>query len=229
MKRSTIAALILIFISFAIATYLYPTMPERMASHWGFSGEANGYSSKFFVLFGLPILSVILLALLVWIPKLEPLKENVQKFEKYYDGFIVVFMSFFFYVYLLTVFWNLNMRFDMGMMLSPAFSLLFYYLGILIENSKRNWFIGIRTPWTMDNDIVWDKTHKRGGLLFKIVGGIALFGVIIPKYAIFFILVPVLIVSFYIVVYSYVEFKRQKMIKEQISIPLRTSVKVKSK
>jgi uncharacterized membrane protein len=227
MKRSTIAALGFILISFVIAVYLYPTMPDKMASHWGTAGETNGYSSKLFGLFGLPIISVILLLILIWIPKLPPLKENIQKFEKYYDGFIVVFMSFFFYVYLLTIFSNLNIEFNMGMMLLPAVSLLFYYLGILIENSKRNWFIGIRTPWTLSSDIVWDKTSKRGGLLFKISGWIALFGVVIPKYTIFFMLIPLLISSIYIIIYSYLEFKKQEIVNGKKNMPMKTSAKLK--
>jgi uncharacterized membrane protein len=212
MKRSTIASLLLIVISFVAAFMLYPTMPERMASHWSIHGEVDGYSSRYFGLFGLPVISVVLLLFLIWIPKLEPLKANFTKFEKYYDGFIVVFISFFFYIYILTILWNLDMTFNMLRMLVPAFALLFYYLGILIENAKRNWFVGIRTPWTMSNDVVWDKTHKRGGFLFKIAGGISLFGVPFPDYAILFMLVPAVVVALYCFVYSYFEFKRQERI-----------------
>jgi len=61
----------------------------------------------------------------------------------------------------------------MGQMMVPALGILFYYCGILIENAKRNWFIGIRTPWTLSNEKVWERTHKIGGKLFKIAGLIA--------------------------------------------------------
>jgi len=81
----------------------------------------------------------------------------------------------------------------------------------LIENAKRNWFIGIRTPWTLSSDKVWRKTHMMGGKLFKIVGVIALFGIILPKYAVFFVLIPVILVTGYLIFYSY--FNYQKEIK----------------
>jgi uncharacterized membrane protein len=93
--------------------------------------------------------------------------------------------------------------------LSPAFATLFYYSGVLIENAKRNWFIGIRTPWTLSSDRVWDKTHKIGGKLFKIAGIVALAAVFFETAAIFFIIVPVIIVSIYTVVYSYLEYQKE--------------------
>ena len=77
--------------------------------------------------------------------------------------------------------------------------------------AKRNYFIGIRTPWTLNNEEVWDKTHRLGGLLFKISGVITVFGVFLPDYAIVFILVPVLASAVISIVYSYVI--HQKIVK----------------
>jgi uncharacterized membrane protein len=85
---------------------------------------------------------------------------------------------------------------------------LFYYLGILTENAKRNWFIGIRTPWTLSNDKVWNKTHKLGGKLFKIVGIVAFLGILFQKYVLLFIISAVIAVAIYIIVYSYFEYKK---------------------
>jgi len=91
----------------------------------------------------------------------------------------------------------------------PAMAALFYYCGILVENAKRNWFIGIRTPWTLSNEKVWEKTHKLGGKLFKAAAIIILFGIVLKGYALLFILVPVIFVSFYLIVYSYVEYQKE--------------------
>jgi uncharacterized membrane protein len=93
--------------------------------------------------------------------------------------------------------------------LSPAFAILFYYTGILIENAKRNWFIGIRTPWTMSSDKVWDKTHKVGGKLYKIAGVVTLLAIFFETYAIYIIVVPLIMVSIYTVVYSYFEYQKE--------------------
>ena len=87
--------------------------------------------------------------------------------------------------------------------MSPAFAGIFYYAGVLCQHSKRNWFVGIRTPWTMSSDQVWRKTHLLGGQLFKIVAVFSLLGTIMPNYAAYFLLIPVLLVTVFIFAYSY--------------------------
>lgn len=122
---------------------------------------------------------------------------------------MVIVTLFLFYIYTLSIFWNTGVRFDIAQLLTPAFGILFYYAGVLTENAKRNWFIGIRTPWTLSNEKVWDKTHKIGGKLFKIAGVISLFGAIRPSYAIFFMVIPAILVALYTIVYSYFEYQRE--------------------
>ena len=87
--------------------------------------------------------------------------------------------------------------------------LLFYYTGILLEHAERNWFIGIRTPWTLSSERVWKKTHKRGGILFKISGIIAAFSIFFQAYAFYFTIIPILLVALYTIVYSYYEYERE--------------------
>jgi uncharacterized membrane protein len=209
MRKSELIIVGIILLSFAVGIYYYPQMPEKVASHWNAHGQVNGYMSKFWGLFLMPIISVGLLLLFILIPRIDPLKSNIQQFRKYYDGFVVLIIVFLFYLYLLTIFWNSGYTFNMITFLAPAFAILFYYAGILIENAKRNWFIGIRTPWTLSSDKVWDKTHKIGGKLFKIAGILALLAIFFERYAILIIVVPVIIVSIYTVVYSYFEYQKE--------------------
>ena len=208
-KKSELIVLGIILLSFIVGIYFYPQMPEKMASHWNAQGHVDGYMSKFWGLFLMPMLSVGLFLLFIAIPKIDPLKHNIDRFREYYDKFVVLIIVFLFYLYLLTIFWNIGIRFNMNQLLVPAFSILFYYCGILIENARRNWFIGIRTPWTLSNEVVWRKTHKIGGKLFKIAGIVALLGVFFYRYALFFVLVPVILVTVYTIVYSYVEYQRE--------------------
>ena len=139
MKTATIAITGIILLSFIVGIYFYPQMPAQMASHWNLSGEVNGYVPKFWGLFLMPIISVLLLSLFIVIPRIDPMKENIAKFRRYFDGFIVLIMSFLFYMDLITVFWSLGFRFNMVSMIAPALGILFYGAGMLIENSKRNW------------------------------------------------------------------------------------------
>jgi uncharacterized membrane protein len=209
MKTALSLSIFLVVLSFAIAVYFLPQMPERMASHWNAAGEADGTMPKAIALFIMPVISVLLLLLFALIPKIDPLKENIAKFRKYFDRFVLIIIAFFFYIYLLTIAWNIGYRYNLIAFLAPAFAVLFYYCGILVENAKRNWFIGIRTPWTMSSEKVWNKTHALGGKLFKACGIISLLGLFFQKLAIFFVIVPVVLVAAYLVVYSYLEYQRE--------------------
>ncbi|MBN2014219.1 MAG: SdpI family protein [Candidatus Altiarchaeota archaeon] len=210
MRRSEYMALGLIVLAFALGVWLYPQMPDRMASHWNARWEVDGYMPKVWSIFLIPVILAGLLVLFILIPKIDPLKKNIQEFRKYYDIFVVLIVLFLFYIHVIILLWNLGTRLNMNLVLSPALAGLFYYCGILIENAKRNWFIGIRTPWTLSSDRVWEKTHRIGGKLFKAAGLIALAGVLLPDYAMYFILAPVLLVTAYTVVYSYLEYRKEE-------------------
>ena len=124
--------------------------------------------------------------------KIDPLKRNVQRFEKFYHYFIFVFTLFLFYMHIISILFNLGMDINISYFMIPAFTALVYFLGFLTEKAKRNWFIGIKTPWTLSSDKVWDKTHRLGGLLIKSSAAIALFGLLFPDHAPYFILAPII-------------------------------------
>jgi uncharacterized membrane protein len=186
-KGRVIIAGILI-LTFAVGIIAYPFMPDLMASHWGFSDEVNGYMPKIWGLFLVPAISTGLALLLLFIPRLDPLKENIEKFMDAYEQFVIIILAFLLYVSLFTIFWNAGMRFGISQVLSPAFGVLFYACGVLIGKAKRNWFIGIRTPWTLTSERVWDRTHAIGGKLFRLAGILALGGILLPTLAWLFLL-----------------------------------------
>ncbi len=207
-RKSYLIALVLVVVSFALSVYYYPRMPDQIASHWNASGNADGSMPKLWGLFLLPTLTAGLLALFAAIPRLDPLHENIAEFREYYDLFVVLFVAFMVYVHLLTIVWNLGYRFDFTMVLLPAIGVLFYFIGSLMGRVERNWFIGVRTPWTLSDDRVWKKTHTRAGPLFKLAGIIAVLGVFVPRYAIYLLVGPVVLVAIYLTLYSYVEYRR---------------------
>ena len=192
---------------FLTAAYFYNKIPDKIASHWNVAGEVNGYMCKFWGIFLLPLISVGIFILFLIIPFIEPLKENLKKFRKYYDFFRTAILGFLFYIYLLTIFWNIN-QFNFTIFLVPAFSILIYCAGILIDNAKRNWFVGIRTPWTLSSDKVWNSTHKLGGILFKIAAVISLLGLIFPNQIIFLLVFPIIGFSVFLVFYSFFKYKQ---------------------
>jgi uncharacterized membrane protein len=212
MRKVTAAITGLVLLSFILSIYFYPQVPEQMATHWNSQGEVDGYMSKLWGLFFMPLVITGLVIMFLAIPKIDPRKENIAKFRKYYDGFIVILVLFMVAVHLQTVLWNIGIRINPNAMLPLGIGLLFYYMGILTENAERNWFIGIRTPWTLSSEKVWKRTNRLGGKLFRIAGIAAVFGAFFPEFAIYFILVPVITVAGISVIYSYTEY--QKEIKE---------------
>ncbi len=209
MKRSEIVWLVIVLFFFAIGIVAYPQMPERMASHWNAAGEVNGYSPRLWGVFLVPLIYAGLVLLFIAIPRIDPLRANIAQFRRYYDGFVYVFSVFFLGVYLQTILWNAGLRVSPNVLFPLGLGLLFFYMGILCEHARRNWFIGIRTPWTLSSENVWNKTHRIGAKLFKIAGIISILGVFFGSYAVWFAVAPAIAVSAYTVVYSYLEYQKE--------------------
>ena len=208
-RTTLILILVLAILMAGLGLYSYPRMPEVVAVHWNAQGVANGYGSRFQAAFSLPLITICVAALLLFIPEIDPLKANVEKFRKYFNGFMLAFGLFFFYVYLLTTLLNLGFQFSLNQFLVPAFGIFIYCSGVLLGKAKRNFFIGIRTPWTLSSDTVWARTHQLGGLLFKLSGVIAILGILLPNLAFLFLLAPFLLASVITVVYSYFVFRSE--------------------
>ena len=95
MRKTELFILIFVIVSFIIGIYLYPKMPEQMASHWNAQGNVDDYMPKFWGVFLMPFVFAGLALLFIVIPRIDPLKKNIEKFRKYYDGFIILFLIWF--------------------------------------------------------------------------------------------------------------------------------------
>src|SRR3989344_5846630 len=143
MRKAELAALGIVVLSFVLAACAYPYMPDRIASHWNAAGEVDGYMPKLAGLFLLPFVTAAIFLLCVAIPRIDPMKANIEKFRKHYERFMLLIMAFMLYIYVLTMLWETGARFNIMYFIVPAIGILIYYCGVLMENSKRNWFIGI--------------------------------------------------------------------------------------
>lgn len=197
-----------ILAALGVSIYLYPLLPDKIASHWNVDGEVDGYMPKFIGVFLAPIIMLVLYAFYIFIPRMDPLSRNIDEFRGTFNLFWVALFTFFFYVFAITTAWNVGMRFDFAYALAPAMGLLFYFIGSLLRASKRNFFVGIRTPWTLSSDMVWVKTHRVGGRLFEFTGILtivaAFFGGKSAMITMFSCLVVSTVTS---IVYSYVLYK----------------------
>lgn len=210
MRKTELITISIILTSFAISLWFYGIMPEKMVFHWNAEGKPDGYSSKEIALFLMPVISIILFAFFLAIPKIDPLKKNLMKFRKQYERFMLITILFLVYLQIISIAWNLGNKFNFIQVLAPAFAIMFYYCGVLMQKAKRNWFIGIRNPWTISSERVWNKTHEIGAKLFKIAGVIALLAIPLQEYAIILIIAPVLSITAYLFIFSYIEYNNKE-------------------
>ncbi len=210
MKPFYVVLCLLILSSFLTVAILYPSLPDQIPSHWNAAGEVNGYLPKFWGLFLIPFILTGLVLLFLVIPRIDPLRANILQFLPYYEWFVVIFVLFLLSLQATTILWAYGILVPINMVMSLGTGILFFYIGILLRHARRNWFIGIRTPWTLSSNTVWKRTHRLGSVLFMVAGLIALLGTLLPAYAIWLILVPVLAVAGITVVYSYVVYEELK-------------------
>jgi uncharacterized membrane protein len=145
------------------------------------------------------------------LPRIDPVAPSFKGFRYAYDFFFFSLFSFLAYVYALSLGINLGWQFNMLTMILPALALLIFIIGAIMPRLKRNWFVGIRTPWTISSDLVWEKTHKIGGVIFEIAALFILIGTWLPRtLALWFILLPLLVAALVPVIYSYFIFKTVK-------------------
>jgi uncharacterized membrane protein len=181
-------------------------MPDVLPTHWNANGKADGYANKTIALFMFPTIILILALVFYFIPKIGPTKTFIKDNRKY-DIFSIITISFLSYFYILTILWYLKFEFNLNQMLSPAFMLIFITIGYLLPDLKKNYFIGIKTPWALADDKVWKKTHVLGSKLFIGSGIISGFGIFIPAIAIYLMVGPILLSAAYLYYYSFKEYK----------------------
>lgn len=210
MKLVRVGIVLVLIITAAMTVMVFPAMPDTVASHWNAAGNVDGTLPKLWGLALIPLLMVGFSALFFVLPWFDPLRENYRNFQDYYDGFILVFAVFLFAIQLQIILWELGIPVSPNLILPVMMGILFIYLGFLLEHVEPNWFIGIRTPWTMSSDTVWKKTHRLGAKLFKLAGALSMIGIFAGTYAFLFILIPVVAVSLVTVFYSFTEFRKEQ-------------------
>ncbi|MAG37266.1 MAG: hypothetical protein CL878_13615 [Dehalococcoidia bacterium] len=209
MRKAEWVVLALVVVALGASAVLYPQLPDRVTSHWDVRGAADGELSQFWGAFLIPLM-LSGLALLFWaVPRIDPLKANIQQFIRYFDGFIILFTLFLLAVHAYVLLWNLGVQLSANAFMPVPIALLFFYLGWMLGRTKRNWFVGIRTPWTLSSDRVWEKTHRLGGRLFMASALLVLVGLFSQNYLIYLILVPVLFSVLFVIGYSYVQYQKE--------------------
>lgn len=167
MVKKDFIPLVIIFISFILALYVSPSLPNNLPIHWNFEGQVDGWAPKDLVILVLHALVFLVLFILMLAPYYDPLEKNYNEFVDAMYGlrfglviFMLVFIDF-------LIFSNLKEFYlRPSIIIGLNFSFLYGTLAYYLPQLKRNYFFGIRTPYTLESNSVWNKTHKAAGVIF---------------------------------------------------------------
>ncbi len=167
--------LIILLIPFIVSAMLWDDLPEEVPTHFNLKGEADDYGPKWVTAIMLPSIGIVVYFLLLFLPSIDP-KKRIESTQKPITAIRIFISLFFAGIYGIVVAITLGYAADISTYIFIAVGLLFMVIGNYMNSVKPNYFIGIRTPWTLENPEVWKKTHRlaskiwmTGGLLFIIV------------------------------------------------------------
>ena len=209
--RSRWFGIVVAAVTAAISVWAYPRLPPTVATHWGLDGTPDGYSSRLMAVSIMPLVLVFMTVIFNVLPKVDPRRENYARFLSSYWLIANAVIVFLLVAHAMIIASGLGFDVKIDRLMPLGVGLLFVFLGNYLTRVEPNWFIGIRTPWTLSSDSVWRRTHRTGGWLMVIGGLVLAASAFVPRPAFLVLLVAtIVIVAVIPIVQSYVLWKREQ-------------------
>lgn len=201
---------LLLLLPFAYAAFIWNKLPDQVPTHFNIEGKPDDYSGKAAALLLLPAMNVLIYFILRYIPQIDPRKKNYAVFGSSYQHIRMLIHLFFVGIHIfITQTTSQGEPLHLNLFLAGIL-LFFAVLGNYLRTVRSNFFVGIRTPWTLSNDIVWRKTHELGGKIWFYAGiilGITVF--FLPQEAAAIVMAAgIIIMTLVPVIYSYFEYRK---------------------
>ena len=161
---------LLVAVTMIAAAIVYPRLPDRVPTHWNFRGEVDGYGPKWVSTWLIPVVILGLWGLLRLLPTIDPRRANYAKMEGTYELLVNVALTILAAIQFTLLAATLGMTSAVPRLLPAIFGVALIVLGNALPRARPNWWFGIRTPWTLSNDRVWERTHRVGGYLIAVAG-----------------------------------------------------------
>lgn len=171
--------------------------------HWNVQGEVDGYGSKFWGLMLMPLMNTGIVLLFIAIPRLEPRRQNLLRSMKAYTRFWAAFLVFMLVLHLALVAATLGYGARIELLVPIMVGVLFIVIGNYMGKIRSNFMMGIRTPWTLTSELAWNKTHRLGGKLFMLTGGVTILAALFGSPEATFILMMAGVVGILLVAFPY--------------------------
>lgn len=207
-KPDWAAVLILLGMAGA-ALVLWSGMPDRLPMHWNAAGQIDRWGGKAEGMLTLPVTALGLYLMLWFLPLLDPRREHVAAFAEVLAVLRLTMVAFLAAVYGVMLGHGLGHPLDMGYVVGLATGLVFTILGNYLPKVPSNWFVGVRTPWTLSSERAWNQTHRLAGKAFMLAGLAQILVTLVrPQWLVVttaVVLTPAVLVP---VVYSYLVWRR---------------------
>ena len=211
MKRKTafkLGLLIFLFV-FAVCLIFYKRLPSELPIYFNMNNQADSFASKEMALFGVNGFMLVLYLFCYFITNKDPKVENQG--DKAINVVLIFVPILAILTSAITISYGLNYRPRIDLYLNLALSIMFILIGNYLPKTKRNYTLGIKLPWTLASDYVWEKTHRLAGYLWVIGGLVSFIGTILFKDHISYIFVGAIIIMVYIpMIYSYLIYEKIK-------------------
>lgn len=163
---------VIAIIMFLVSAWAWQQIPAgaEVPVHWNAQGEVDGYGSKFEGLLLMPIIMVGAMGLVALVTFIEPRRRNLLQSGKAFGAFWVALSLFFLFLHTSMVLVTLGYNVPINVVISIGVGALFIVIGNFLGKIRSTYTFGIRTPWTLDSDLAWNKTHRLGGKLFMLAG-----------------------------------------------------------
>lgn len=175
-KVADILSLFFIVLLLALVSYLYPSLPDNLPTHWNAAGEVDGYTAKPWGAFIMPIIATVIFLVMKLIPVISPRGFRTDEFRPIVNIFQVTLVGFMAAIGVLTLLPAIGVNTPVDRLVFAAAGLLLIILGNFMGKVRKNFFLGIRTPWTLASDEVWSRTHRLGGRMLMLGGVFMLVG-----------------------------------------------------
>lgn len=170
--RSALLGQFVIFcVTVAISAYFAVTLPDTVATHFDINGHADQYGSKWFPVLLAPGMQLFILLLTVALPFLSPKNFEVTRSGRAYGELMLLVSAFMGVLDVLILLKTANVPVDLTRWLLASLFLFISIMGNLMGKIKRNFYVGIKTPWTLADERVWTQTHRMAAHQF-FVGGL---------------------------------------------------------
>ncbi|MGE5100819.1 MAG: SdpI family protein [Deltaproteobacteria bacterium] len=201
---------VLIAVTAIVSAVAYPRLPETVPSHWNLRGQVNAWQSRGQAALLMPVLMLVLWGVMRGLPAIDPRRANYAKFQPTYDFMIGAVLTLVALIHFAVLGFALGLPISIHRVAPIALGLVLIAIGNQLPRARSNWWFGIRTPWTLSNERVWERTQRVGGYLMTVAGGVVIVSALVAgSMALFVIIACVAAFALGSTIYSYFAWRQE--------------------